>query len=135
VRVFLDTNVLVSAFATRGLCADLLRHVLTEHELVVGEVVLTELRRVLAEWIRLPSTTIAEIEAFLRESIVVPRPRRPSEVKLRDPSDAWVLASAITGRADVLVSGDDDLLELRARLPVSIMSPRQFWDMARGRCR
>jgi predicted nucleic acid-binding protein len=48
-RGFLDTNVLVSAFATRGLCADVLRHVLTEHELLTGEVVLAELRRALRE--------------------------------------------------------------------------------------
>jgi hypothetical protein len=34
-RVFLDTNVLVSAFATRGLCADLLELVLLQHELIV----------------------------------------------------------------------------------------------------
>ena len=52
-RVFLDTNVLVSAVATRGICADLLRLVASEHELVVGEVVLTELRHVLATRIRL----------------------------------------------------------------------------------
>jgi len=47
VRVFLDTNVLVSAFATRGVCADLVRFVLAEHTLVTSEVVLRELRRVL----------------------------------------------------------------------------------------
>ena len=35
-KVLLDTNVLVSAFATRGLCADVLRLVLTEHEMVVA---------------------------------------------------------------------------------------------------
>ena len=42
-RVFLDTNVLVSAIATRGICADLLRSVAAERELIVGEVVLVEL--------------------------------------------------------------------------------------------
>ena len=41
-KVCLDTNVLVAAFATRGLCADLLRTVVTKHELVIGEVILTE---------------------------------------------------------------------------------------------
>ena len=35
-RVFLDTNVLVSAMATRGLCADVLREILTSHRLVVS---------------------------------------------------------------------------------------------------
>ena len=36
-RVFLDTNVLVSDLATRGLCADLYERLLTEHEIVIGE--------------------------------------------------------------------------------------------------
>ena len=42
-KVCLDTNVLVAAFATRGLCADVLRTVLVDHELVMGEVLLEEL--------------------------------------------------------------------------------------------
>jgi predicted nucleic acid-binding protein len=46
-RVCLDTNVLVAAVATRGLAADVLRLTLAEHDLLVPEVVLTELRRVL----------------------------------------------------------------------------------------
>ncbi len=40
-KVFLDTNVLVSAFTTRGLSADLFRLVVAEHELLTGEVNLT----------------------------------------------------------------------------------------------
>jgi predicted nucleic acid-binding protein len=36
VRVYFDTNVVLAAFATRGLCADLFAHVLLEHELLVG---------------------------------------------------------------------------------------------------
>jgi uncharacterized protein len=131
--VFLDTNVLVSAFASRGLCADLVRHVLAEHELIVGEVVLAELRRVLRDRIRLPRATIAEIEAVLRGQIVVPRPSQPAAVQIRDPSDRWILASAIARHAEVLVSGDDDLLALRGRVPFLITSPRQFWEMVRRR--
>ena len=41
-RVFLDTNVLLSAFAARGLCADVFRTVLAEHELITSEFVLGE---------------------------------------------------------------------------------------------
>ena len=47
-RVFLDTNVLISAFAARGLCADLMRLLLAEHDVLTGEVNLTELRRVIS---------------------------------------------------------------------------------------
>ena len=61
-RVFFDTNVLVSAFLARGLCADLLRLVLTEHTLVTSEVVLDELRDVLSRKGRLPPAQIEAIE-------------------------------------------------------------------------
>ena len=36
-RILLDTNVLVAAFATRGFCFDILQLVLAEHRLLVGE--------------------------------------------------------------------------------------------------
>lgn len=59
-RVFLDTNVLVSAFTTRGLGADVFRLVLAEHELIVGRIVLEELRGVLREKIGLPESAVRE---------------------------------------------------------------------------
>lgn len=130
-RVFLDTNVLVSAFATRGLCADVMRLVLTEHVLVTGEVVLKELRRVLGVRLKLPAAAVDAIEEFLRENDVVPKPGAPSEVEVRDPDDRWVLASAIEGRADVLVTGDGDLLALGSRAPLRIVDPRGFWTLLR----
>ena len=46
-KVFVDTNVLVAAYATRGLCSDLLRLILAQHELVVSQQVLAELERAL----------------------------------------------------------------------------------------
>jgi putative PIN family toxin of toxin-antitoxin system len=130
-RVFLDTNVLVSAFATRGLCADVLRLVLAEHELIVAEVVLRELRKALRVKLKLPPAIIATIDELLRENEVVPRPRAPSSLEVRDPDDRWVLASAIAGRADLLVTGDGDLLEIAAQSPVRIVDPRGFWVLLR----
>jgi predicted nucleic acid-binding protein len=46
-RVFLDTNVLVSAVATRGLCADVLKEVLVSHQLVISSPLLNELTNIL----------------------------------------------------------------------------------------
>lgn len=131
-KVFLDTNVLVSAFATRGLCADLLRHVLAGHELLVAEVVLSELRRVLGEKLGLPAAVVNEIEDLLREQHVIPKPSAPSLLPVRDPDDRWVVASALAGGADVLVTGDQDLLALRAGAPLRILDPRGFWTLLRG---
>jgi putative PIN family toxin of toxin-antitoxin system len=129
VRVFLDTNVLVAAFATRGLCADVTRVVLAEHQLITAEVVLVELRQVLGRRIKLPVATIDDIVALLRDQEVVPKPGRPSKVPVRDPDDRWILASATAGRADVLVTGDQDLLDVAEKAPVPILTPRGFWTL------
>ena len=130
-RVFLDTNVLVSAFATRGICADVLRVALAEHTLVTGEVVLQELGRVLSKRIGLPPGTISEIDEFLREQEVTAKPRERAAVPERDPDDQWVVASAIEGRADVLVTSDRDLLDIAGAAPLKIVDPRGFWDLVR----
>lgn len=130
-RVFLDTNVLVSAFATRGLCADVVRYILAEHELLVGAVVLEELRRVLRTKIKLPSEIVAGIERLLRDQEIVPKPRKPWPIAIADKSDRWVLASAVAGKADALVTGDRDLLDLGDTAPLPILDPRGFWNLAR----
>lgn len=130
-RVCLDTNVLVAAYATRGLCADVLRTVLTKHELVIGEVILTELRRVLRTKLKLPEPQLRAVEAALAQFPVLPKPVAPTLIELRDPSDRWIIATAVDGEADVLVTGDQDLLIVRASAPVAIVDPREFWEMLR----
>ena len=131
-RVCLDSNVLVSAFATRGLAADVLRATLAEHELLVPEVVLVEVRRVLERKIRLPAATIAAIDQLLRSQTLVPKPPSTLKTPVRDPDDAWVLASAVAGGADILVTGDADLLAAAKDASLPVVSPRSFWERLRG---
>ncbi len=131
-RVFLDTNVLVSAFATRGLCADVLRQVLAEHELVIAEVVLEELQRVLKQTLELPQQTVRDVVAFLERHNVQPKPKSTPSIDVRDSDDQWVLASALAAKADVLVTGDKDLLDAKDKAPgLVITDPRGFWNMLR----
>lgn len=132
-KVFLDTNVIVSAFTTRGLCTDLFRFVLAEHELIAADVVLTELERVLLARFGVSTDTVAAILELLRNYPVIPKPETTPDIAIRDPDDAWVLASALAGKADVLVTGDQDLLSLGDDLGLVIASPREFWEMARAR--
>jgi uncharacterized protein len=132
VKVFLDTNVLVSAFGTRGLCTDVLRLILTEHELLTAEIVLEEVERVLAQKFGMPGHEVERVLAFLREYHVEPRPEMPSSLPVRDPNDRWVLASAIAAGADVLVTGDTALLEIDGKVrQLTITAPRGFWDLHR----
>ena len=130
-RVFFDTNVLVSAFLARGLCADLLRLVLTEHTLVTREVVLAELRVVLSRKGRLPAQQIEAIEMFLREHPVGPTPVQTLELGLVDGDDEWVLASAVLAQADLFVTGDQGVLAC-SKPPLPLVNPRGCWEHLRG---
>ena len=129
-RVFLDTNVVVSAVATRGLCADLFQAILAEHELVLGETVLGELRTVLSRKMRVPRDTIQELEAHLRGHATVVKAATKRRIAGLDAADAAIIAEAVGARADVLVGGDQDLLK-RADPPVKIVSPRGLWGALR----
>jgi putative PIN family toxin of toxin-antitoxin system len=131
VRVCLDTNVWVAALATRGLCADVVRVALAEHEVVIGEAIVNELRRTLERKLKLPADRLASVELLLSQLEVLPKPAKPSSAPIRDPSDRWILATAVAGGADVVVTGDQDLLSARAKLPVRVLDPRSFWDLLR----
>jgi putative PIN family toxin of toxin-antitoxin system len=132
VKVFFDTNVLLAAFATRGLCADLFAYVLLENELLVGEAVIRELRSKLRIKLKLPKNTIDEIEALLRDQVVVRTPAEHLSLNISDPDDEWIVAKAMAGEADVLVTGDAALHRLGRRAPLPIVSPRGLWDRLCG---
>ncbi len=132
-RVFLDTNVLVAAFATRGLCADVLRHVLAEHELLLSDQVLSELKRTLRDKIRLPPAEIENVVALLAHQTVVATPREPlTGLRLADADDVRILTAALAARADVFVTGDAEVLALGQAASLAIRSPREFWSLARS---
>lgn len=130
-RVCLDTNVLIAAFAARGLCADVLRTVLTEHQLVLGDVILDEFRRVLKSKLRVPEERIESAEAVFSAIAILPKPETPAALPGRDRADRWIVATALLGEADVLVTGDRDLLEVAEKAPLPILTPRAFWELLR----
>ena len=131
-RIFVDTNVLASALATRGLCADLFEIVINEHELLTCEAVLKELRRVLTAKFKLPSAVAAAFCKLLEgEAELILAPDTPGQ-KLNDPSDTPIVACAIVARADVFVAGDKMLLDLRTIENLAILSLRQLWQQPRS---
>ena len=130
-RILLDTNVLVSAFAARGLCADIFELVLLEHELVVGTQVLLEFERALHTKLKVPAAHARDIVNFVSdEAVEIVRDARAAAANV-SPNDALVLGEAIAGRAAAIVTGDAVLLKLGVIGALEIVSPRQFWEMLR----
>ncbi|MFH0959693.1 MAG: putative toxin-antitoxin system toxin component, PIN family [Pseudomonadota bacterium] len=131
-RVFLDTNVIVSATATRGLCADVFREVLLSHELIVSEPLLTEVSRVLSAKFGADAEMIESVIRILKQDTIFSQPLDSPDVTIRDRDDLLILASALVGGAEVLVTGDKELLALGSIYNLEIISPRQFWEKIVG---
>ena len=126
-KVFLDTNVLIAAFAARGLCADVFRLAATDHELLIGAPVLVEMRRILETKLRMPAAARNEVLQVLARFAQAPAAVVPIALGINDPEDEWVVACAIAASAGVFVTGDKALLGLRRAQDLPIISPREFW--------
>jgi putative PIN family toxin of toxin-antitoxin system len=128
VRVFLDTNVLASAAAARGLCADVLREVLTSHELLTSAQVLSELKRVLRTKFGVAQDLIDDFISLMREDTVLAEPGQLPTVEIQDQDDLPILSAALSAGADVFVTGDKEVLDIVRIEKLAILSPRQFWE-------
>lgn len=126
-RLVLDTNVLLAAVIAPGLCRELLRKHLHSHEVTCSPALLEEF----ANKLRRPfGFEPAEVPLFVayrqRVHLVVAEPL-PSPV-CRDPDDDLVLATALAAGAEVIITGDKDLLVLKSHQGIRILSPRQFLE-------
>jgi putative PIN family toxin of toxin-antitoxin system len=122
-RVVLDTNVFVSGtILPVGSANEILeKWRQNSFELLTSRAQVAELVEVLErpKFAQRYHVGIAEIAALVRR------------IELRDPDDAKILATAMTGKAWFLVTGDDDLLSVRddPRLQLlEIVRPAEFLD-------
>lgn len=129
-KIFFDTNVLFSAFlSSKSPCFLLFSKAILSGGFVTGEFVLEELEKAL---IKRSSFSPADIQAFIsdfRGLEIIPTPKEPSPIAIRDPDDAYVLASALEAKADYLVTGDKDLLTLGHSAGIKIVDPRTLLDL------
>ncbi len=133
VRVVLDTNIVVSAYlVSLGAPARIVAAWRAgELEVLVSPALLAEYEEVLNyERIRrrhrmTPQQIATEIRDIGRFATLVEPGTVPHVVSL-DPDDDLVLACAVEGGADYIVSGDPHLLNLHEYLGVRILSPAAF---------
>ena len=129
-RVVLDTNCIVSGLLfSRGRLAWL------RGAWQSGRFVPLVSRATAAELIRVLAYPKFKLDASEREALLadyLPYAEtfitgdEPSPLGLRDPADAMCIALARQAQADVLVSGDEDILALREMLSVPVMEPARF---------
>jgi putative PIN family toxin of toxin-antitoxin system len=141
VRVLLDVNILISYLLTTRATSPVHRviraAIASKYVLLMPEELLAELRRTvfsrpyLAE--RIPPTDVDLLTNLLSVvAEIVPAISAPIPRVTRDPKDDYLLAYAIVGRADYLVTGDDDLLSLTTVAAVTIIRLADFARLIEG---
>lgn len=127
-RLVLDTNVLIAALIARGVCADLLEHCVLNHTLVTSEFILRELRDQLVGKFKYSAQEAGEAVALLESQMECVIPVKLEQLVCRDPDDDQVLAAALAGQVQCIVTGDKDLLVLRRYADIEIVNPAGFAD-------
>ncbi len=135
-RAVLDTNVTVSGLIALGGAPALILDALLRNEFDVFESVelFAELTDVLGRertrrYIRRPPPVVTQLLNILRNRTIVTANAPPLPVHVRDPKDDMVLACALAAGADVIVTGDADLLALDgdpALGTLRILRPAEF---------
>ena len=128
-RIVLDTNIIISAFATRGLCEAIFELCLDRPDLLISVKLIDEVDRNLRKQIKLQPVVIKQIVQLLRENGTLYKPSEINSGVIRDPNDLHILGLAVAGTADYLITGDKDLLVVEKIGSCRILSPRRFSEI------
>ncbi|MHB8837648.1 MAG: putative toxin-antitoxin system toxin component, PIN family [Gemmatimonadaceae bacterium] len=131
-RVVLDTNVVVSGVFFGGQPGRILTAWSEgQFALVLSPAILDEYRRVGQELGRRYQDTTAVLDPILTlmamHAVIVDAPSLDLPVS-DDPDDDKFLAAAASARAEIIVSGDRDLLRVSGWNDITVLTPRQFAD-------
>ncbi|MFN9534059.1 MAG: putative toxin-antitoxin system toxin component, PIN family, partial [Pseudanabaena sp.] len=111
-RIVLDTNVLIASLISRGKCYALVENSLKVHEIISSKFILDELAEKLQKKFKYKTEDINEALSIFcsKMEIVIPSPLE--QQVCRDIDDDWILATALAGKAQCIVTGDKDLLAI-----------------------
>ena len=127
-KAVFDTNVLLAAFLTEGVCAKLLTRARKQQfNLVTCPFILHEFERILSKKFSATKQERENALALITEAAQdIVHPAKTVAGVCRDKDDDNILACALAGAVDYLVTGDKDLLHLKVFDRIHIIAPREF---------
>jgi putative PIN family toxin of toxin-antitoxin system len=130
-RVVFDTNIFISALAISGGMADkaVSRVIEGRDELVISPQIIKEVLSVLSSKFGREREALSHVAVILAELGELVEPKQTVGV-LRDDPDNRILECASFGRADVIVTGDKEMLRLGEYNRVKIVSLREYLEFS-----
>ena len=127
-RVVFDSSVWIAALISSGTSKDAVAEALESCEVFISEYILGEVDRVLARKIGADLPERRRVQRWIRESAQAADPKPVDGLACRDPKDLPILWLALAVHADLLVTGDQDLLSLKDIRGIRIVPPAAFWQ-------
>ena len=127
-KAVFDTNVLIAAFLTEGICAKLMvRARKRDFDLILCDGILQEFKRILKKKFATSPHETSEALIILSEAALEIHGQTDSITSIcRDSDDDLILACAGDAVADYVVTGDEDFLVLKNYEGTSIVTPKEF---------
>ncbi len=126
-RVVFDTNIFISAFVFPGGQAEqaILKALEGKDKLLISKDIIDEILSVLARKFDRNSEALAHTAVFLSEIAEMVTPSIKVKV-LKDAADNRILECAVSGRADLIVTGDKEILRLKQYKGIKILSLKRY---------
>lgn len=128
-----DTNVLLSAAISQGLCFEIITDGLKNRQVCLSDYILDELQRILPDKSKFTVVEAARIVAYFRipGTVELVFPAEVPTNACSDQKDLPILGTAIAAKTDFIISGDQHLLDLKEYRGIKILSPRAFFEVSR----
>ena len=131
IRVVLDTNIIISSIFWKGSPHEVVRRgILKVYQLVTSAEILDEVSNKLRTKFKFPEESIQDlVDILVAHSHIVETAAKFDVV--RDGSDNKIIECAYAGKADYIVTGDPDLLDLKEFKNTRIITAKEFLEKVR----
>lgn len=125
-KIVFDTNVLLSALITQGLSSRVLSICIDQHNIYTSEWIINEVLDKLNNKFNAKNTEVKRVKEFLLNISQFVNPEGEKPHICRDIDDNNILHLAEYIKADLIITGDKDLLVLKQFSNTKIINPRNF---------
>jgi len=125
-RVVFDTNIFISALVFPGSQAEkAIQKIIERDTLLISKAIINEVLLVLSRKFSSDPEELSRIAVYLAELGEMVRPAKKVRV-FQDEADNRIIECAFSGRADVIVTGDKEMLTLKEYRGTRIISLREY---------
>ena len=126
-KVVFDTNIFISVIVIPGGQAEKAIRRITEGKdtLLISKPIIAEILSVLSNKFSRDSEALSRVAVFLSDLATIVNPAKRINV-LTDEADNRVIECAVDGRADAIVTGDKEMLDIKKYLRVRIISLKEY---------